>query len=118
MTAEALIYDKLAPLVGGRVYPDAAPNGAVRPFITYIKAGGTTVQFMDSTLASKQHGRYQIESCATTRAASIALAAQVQSAMVSSLTFQASPLGEPTWTSEVDLTLYETKQDFSVWSDR
>ena len=40
MTIETAIYDALKGLVGNRVFPDFAPLGTVRPFITYEQAGG------------------------------------------------------------------------------
>lgn len=34
------IHEALEPLFGDRVYPDTAPQGAVRPFCTFQQVGG------------------------------------------------------------------------------
>ena len=77
MTVEADIFNALKGLVSNRVYPDLndAPT-VTTPYIVYQEISGEVVNFMESAVASKKNGRFQIACWATTRAASKALALQ------------------------------------------
>lgn len=116
MTTESLIFDALKTLVTNRVYPDIAPLGAVRPFLTYQQVGGESVNFMESTTPSKSNGRFQINVWADTRSAAALLAKQVTAAIRGTAALQATVLGEPVATYEEDTKLFGTRQDFSVWT--
>lgn len=118
MSAEATIYTLLTGLVAGRVYPDVAPEGAALPRIVYQQVGGEGLSFMDGALPSKENGRMQIACWSTTRAASIALAKQVEAAVCGSAALQAIPLGARASDYEQDTNLYACRQDFSVWPNR
>jgi hypothetical protein len=119
MTVEQDLFDTLKVLgAGTRVFPDVAPYGTARPYITYQQVGGEPVSFLENTLPSKKNSRFQINCWATTRLAAAALARQVEAAMVQASAFQARPLADHTATHNEDTNLYGTLQDFSVWSDR
>ena len=118
MSAEATIYALLTALVAGRVYPDVAPEGAALPRIVYQQVGGQGLSFLDGAMPSKENGRMQIACWATTRAAAIALAKQVEAAVCASAALQAIPLGARASDFEQDTNLYACRQDFSVWPDR
>lgn len=118
MTVETDIFDTLGPLVDDRVFPDDAPLNVARPFITYQQVGGEAVTFLENTLPSKKNGRFQINSWATTRVASAALARQAEAAMNAATVFQARPLGDLIAIHNPDFDLYGSSQDFTVWSDR
>lgn len=118
MTVEADLYSALTGLVSGRVYPDVAPTGAARPYITYQQIGGEAVAFLESVMPSKKNGRFQINVWADTRLAVASLSVQVETALVQSTTLRAQAIGAPAWTYEVDTKLYGTNQDFSIFSDR
>lgn len=119
MTTEATLTATLAPLVAtGSVYPDLAPIGAVRPYITYQQVGGETVAFLERAMPSKKNGRYQVNVWADTRADAAAIILQAETALVTNTAFQASALGAPIATFEPDTKLYGAMQDFSIWSDR
>ena len=115
MTVEASIYTALKTLVANRVYPDVAPFGAVRPFITYQQVGGTSVNFIDQTAPSKSNARFQVNVWADTRSAAALLSHQVEQALRGTTALQTTVLGQPVATYEVDTTLYGTRQDFSFW---
>lgn len=118
MSVEAKLFAVLSPLFGGRVFPDDAPLDTQKPFATYQQIGGAVVGFLDPTVPSKQNGVFQINVWADSRASAAAITLQVESAMILSPQFQASPIGGPIATREQDLKLYGTIRDFDIWSDR
>jgi hypothetical protein len=118
MTTESTIFDTLKSLVSNRVYPDVAPAGAATPYITYQQVGGEALAYVENTLPSSKNGRYQVNVWATTRAAAAALALQVEAALVQASAFQARAVGAPAATLDMDLSLYGTLQDFTIWSTR
>lgn len=118
MTVEADIFNLLKPLVSNRVYPDVAPAGAAKPYIVYQQVGGEALGFLGNDIPSKKNGRFQVSCWAVSRSAASTLALQVENAFLAATTMQARPLGAPASSYEADTTLYGTRQDFSVWSDR
>lgn len=118
MTVEADLFVALGALVSGRVYPDVAPGGTARPYVTYQQIGGEAPAFLESAMPSKKNGRFQINVWADTRLAVAALSVQVETALVQSTTLRAQAIGAPAWTYEVDTKLFGANQDFSIWSDR
>lgn len=118
MSAEATIYTLLKGLVSNRVYPDVAPSGSALPRIVYQQVGGVGLSFMDGTLPGKENARIQIACWATTRAAAVALAKQVEAAVCGSAALQATPRGARVSEYEDGTQLYSSRQDFSVWPDR
>lgn len=117
MTTEATIVTLLQGLCS-RVYPDVAPAGTARPYVTYQQVGGRALTFMERTAPSKKHGRFQISVWADTRIAAAALALQIENAFITASTMQAEPLSAPVSDYEPDTKLYGARQDFTVWSDR
>ncbi|KIF80778.1 DUF3168 domain-containing protein [Noviherbaspirillum autotrophicum] len=118
MTVEADIFNLLKGLVSNHVYPDTAPAGTPRPYITFQQVGGIPLSFMEGAVPSKKNGRFQVNVWADGRTAASALALQAESAFITATTIQAVPLGGPIALHEDELKLYGTQQDFSVWSDR
>lgn len=116
MTVESLLYNALKSLVANRVYPDVAPFGAAKPYITYQQVGGTSVNFIDQATPSKANARFQINVWADTRGAAALLANQVEQALRSATALQTTVLGQPVATYEADTLLFGTRQDFSLWS--
>jgi hypothetical protein len=116
MSLDTQLFTALAGLVGGRVYPDVAPELAPLPFVTYQSVGGEAVNFLDTaTLPSQRNARVQINVWAATRAAASALAAAVEDTLRSSPTLRATVLGAASNTVDADLKLRGTLQDFSIW---
>jgi hypothetical protein len=118
VSAEATLYTLLSGLAAGRVFPDVAPEGAALPRVVFQQVGGQGLSFLDGTMPSKENGRMQIACWATTRAAAIALAKQVEAAVCGSVALQAIPLGARASDFEQDTNLYACRQDFSVWPNR
>lgn len=118
MSAEALLTTLLAPLVSGRMYPDVAPLDSDLPRIVYQQVGGDSVVFIEGTLPNTENARMQLACWATTRAAALDLAKQVETAIVASPAFQGRPISARVSDYEEDTELYGARQDFSIWSTR
>jgi len=115
MSLESSIFDALKSLVSNRVYPDVAPENAVRPYITYQQVGGEGVNFVDSTTPSLKNARMQINVWADTRAAAATLAGQVETAIRNTTAIHPKILGAPVAMFDLETKLRGTRQDFSVW---
>lgn len=114
MSAEATIYTLLKGLVGDRVFPDVAPSGTAYPCIVYQQVGGQGLAYTEGTMPDHENCRMQIACWATTRAAAITLAKQVESAMCAS-ELMARPIGARVSNYEDDTQLYGARQDFDCW---
>ncbi len=118
MTVESSLYDTLKGLVSNRCFPDFAPLGTVRPFITVEQAGGEALSFLDGTLPDKKHGRFEIGVYADSRASCAAIALQVEAAMAAATAFNASAIHAPISDYAPDVKIYSSTQNFSVYSTR
>lgn len=96
-----------------RVYPDVAPAGVVKPYITYQDVGGE-----DATTLSgeneQQNARMQMNVWATTRAEAVALMRQVQTALTAA-PILGTPIGTAVSVYEADTKLRGRRLDFSIW---
>jgi hypothetical protein len=115
VTVEADLFAALGPLASSRVYPDVAPAGAVKPYITYQQVGGAALAFVESAAVGKRNARFQVNVWATTRTAAAALARTVEDTLVASTTLRATPVGAMNAEHEPETGLYGTRQDFSIW---
>lgn len=118
MTVEADIYTTLKGLVGSRCFPDFAPIGTPRPFITFEQVGGQALAYLDGALPDKKHGRFEIGVYADTRANCALIALQVEAAMAAATVFQASATTAPASDYAPEPKIYASLQTFSVFSDR
>lgn len=119
MTVEADIYSALSGLVGGRVFPDVAPLNTTRPYVTYQQIGGKPINYVENSAApTLQHGFFQFNVWAASRAEAASLTKQLADTLRTSSAFTARPDSEPIAQHEPDLDLYGTIQDFSIWSAR
>ena len=118
MTVESQIYEVLKSLVGNRCFPDFAPLGTVRPFITFEQTGGDALSFLDGSLPDKKNGRFEIGVYADSRASCAAIALQVESVMAAATAFQASAIHAPISDYASEVMIYSSTQNFSVFSER
>ena len=118
MSAEAAIFQLLTGFVGGRVYPDVSPSGALLPRIVYQQVGGETINYTEGTLPDEENARMQIVCWATTRLAAINLMKQAEAAILAAPVIQAEALGARVSGHEMDTNLYSSMQDFSIWTTR
>lgn len=114
MSLDSDLYDVLGPLVGGRAYPDFGKLGVATPFITYVQAGGRAINFLEAGVIGRRNARVQINCWASTRLAANELARAVEDALMTS-NLKAYAIGAFSVSSNSDLNLYGTRQDFSVW---
>ena len=118
MSIESKIFTTLTGLVGGRVFPDFAPEGTQLPYIVYQQVGGTAVSFLEKTVPDIRNGRFQVEVWAPTRNEAMTISQQAEAAMVQATTFNASPYNAYVAQVQEDINLYGALQDFSVWDSR
>ncbi len=118
MTVEADIYNALKTLVSNRVFPDVAPTSTTKPYITYSQVGGEAWVYLERVVPDKQHGRFQVNVWADTRASASALMLQVENALVTATAFQCSAVSAPMATYDYDMLVYGAMQDFSIFSSR
>lgn len=118
MTVESSIFTTLKGLVSSRCFPDFAPLGTVRPFITFEQTGGDALNFIDGALPDKKHGRFEIGVYADTRAECASIALAVEAAMAASTSFVASAIHAPISDYASDVKIYSSTQNFSVFSTR
>lgn len=114
MTVESDIYAALQGLVGGRVYPDQAPEIPQAPFIIYSQVGGRPINYLNG-VPDKRNGRFQVNVWASTRDEASGICRRVEDALrldpkllAVTLSGQLSAYVEATrW--------YGAQQDFSIW---
>lgn len=118
MTVESSLYDALKVLVSdNQAYPDVAPAGTPRPYLTFQQVGGLSINFLDSaTLPGKSHPRFQVTAWCDTRIAAKALIKQVETAVRGLTSMQPTVEGESVAVHEEDTGLYGARQDFSFFS--
>ena len=118
MTVEADLFNTLKTLVSNRCFPDFAPLGTVRPFITFEQTGGDAMHYLEGTLPDKKHGRFEIGVYADTRANCASIALQVETAMAAATVFTATAIHAPISDYASEVKIYSSTQNFSVFSTR
>lgn len=117
MSLEEQVVAALAGLAGNRVFPDFAPAGTPRPFITYQAVGGEAINFVDGTSPGKRNARVQIAVWADSRLDASSIANQVEDAMRAAGQLQVTVLGAAVSTFDEDTGYRGARQDYSVWWD-
>lgn len=115
MSVDVQIFEALSPLAGGRVFPDVAPEGTARPYLTYQQVGGDALNYLEGTVPGKRNARIQINAWADTRLVASGLSEQAEDALRLAVGLQAEVLGARASIFEEDTKLRGTRQDFSVW---
>jgi hypothetical protein len=118
MTIEATIFSTLSPLVDGRCFPDFAPVGTPRPYITYQQVGGDAVVFTSGELGDHENAEMQVNVWDDTRTGANQVAAAVEVALVAATAFCARPRAARVSTPDAAIPVYGTRQDFSIWAPR
>lgn len=101
-----------------RAFPDVAPSGTARPFVTWQGIGGASLGYLDNTAADLRETVMQINAWSTTRLEALALIRSIETAMRAYPTFTATPQGEPANTYESDTQLYGCVQRYEIYSTR
>jgi len=115
MTAEDYIDAALTDLAGGRVFPDVAPLGTARPFITYQAVGGAPTNYLSGDRPDKQHVRMQVNCWAEGRAEASELGALVEDALRAATHLQIEVLSGRVANFDEETDLRGTMQDFSLY---
>lgn len=105
-----MVVDALKNL-GVKVYPDVAPTGAARPYVTYQAVGGQDVNDLSGS-ADLENQRMQITVWSESRPATVSTMRAARTALVAA---GAIPIGAPVSQNETDTKLYGSRLDFSVW---
>ena len=101
-----------------RVFPDVAPSGALKPWVTWQSLGGESLGFLDNTAADKRHTLMQINAWATTRMQALQIIRDIETLMRASSAFIATPSGEPVSMYENDTLLYGSIQRYEIYATR
>jgi hypothetical protein len=101
-----------------RVYPDVAPSGAGKPWVTWQSLGGESLGFLDNTAADKRNCLMQINCWATTRMQSIQIIRDIETLMRATPAFIATPSGEASSVYENDTLLYGSIQRYEIYATR
>lgn len=118
MSVESDIYATLKGLVSNRCYPDFAPLGTVRPFITFEQTGGDSLKNLDGSLPDKKHGRFEVGVYTDTRAQCASISLQVESAMAAATAFNSTAIHAPISDFSSEVLIYSATQNFSIYSTR
>ncbi|MBD9583589.1 DUF3168 domain-containing protein [Delftia sp. DLF01] len=113
-TLNERIVQLLGPLVGGRIYPDLAPDHAGKPYITYEQTGGRARQYLEKRLPDHRHARIQINVWDDRRTQATAIALQVEKVLIES-ELVSEALGAFSSVYDQATKLRGTRQDFYFW---
>ena len=101
-----------------RVFPDFAPVGTTRPYVTYRQVGGQPINPLDKTVPGQAFRAFQINVWANSRASAALTMAAIDSAMRQATTFIALPVSEPVSDFDADVPVFGAEQDWEIFSDR
>jgi hypothetical protein len=100
------------PAIGTRVFPDFAPVGTQRPYVTYQEIGGGVVNLVDNTIPNVRKPDIQVNVWADTRKEAKRIALAIEAAMHAATAFIATRYGEPVADFDAQIKRYGTRQDF------
>ena len=116
MTPEDHIDATLQHLAGGRVFPDVAPVGTEKPFVTYQAVGGAPINFVTGEKPEKQPHRMQVNCWAEHRIEASALGVLVEDALRSAGdALQTEVVTGRVATYDEETNLRGTMQDFQIF---
>lgn len=117
MSLESKLFTELAALCP-RVFPDVAPAGTARPYVTYQQIGGDPSFYVEGQVMAKVSAYMQINVWHESRQQANTLMRQIEAALLQSTAFQAEPQGGLIAGFEEDTETRSAQQDFSIWADR
>lgn len=112
-SAEAIVDAALSLLAEGRIYPDVAPAGVVKPFLVYQSVGGVDETTFDG-ISDLQNSRMQVTVWSDSRVEAAKLMHQVLQALTDAPVC-GKPIGAPVSEYELDTRLYGSRLDISIW---
>lgn len=115
MSVHVEVREALRDLVGDRVYPVVADEGAVTPYIVFQVVGGGPEEFIGGDKPAKRLYRIQVNVWAATALEASAIAEQAEDALRARAVLQTEVLTGAADTFD-DVTRYRgTMQDFYVF---
>lgn len=117
MSLESKLFTELVALCP-RVFPDVAPAGTQRPYVTYQQIGGDPSHYTEGTVMAKVNAFMQINVWHDGREQANALMRAIEAALLASTAFQAEPQSALISGYEEDTETRSAQQDFSIWADR
>lgn len=113
MSMEGDLKTALNALVGNRVYPDVTPANPAFPLIVYQQVGGDAVEFLEGTVASKDHARMQVFVWSKSRLEASSIARAARLAIVGTL--KGTTYAAPVSIYDDALKLYGNRTDYGIW---
>ena len=117
MNIETRIYDALHEFVGGRCFPDFAPEGTARPYVTFQNVGGQPISFIDSAIPNREFARVQVNVWADTRIEASDLGRAIEHALRGMTELQTDVLTGRAATFDETTQYRGTMQDFSFFTE-
>lgn len=111
---EPTLVATLGALVGGRAYPDFAPAGTAKPFVTWQQVGGQSRAALDATASALKNARIQINVWAATRQEAMTLIRAIEDA-VAVEPLLGVPQGGAVALYDEAAAMRGARQDFSFW---
>ncbi len=116
MNIETQIYAALQGLVGGRCFPDVAPEQTARPYVTFQNVGGQPISFLDSAIPSREFARVQVSVWADTRIEASDLGKAIEHALRAMTELQTDVLTGRVATFDETTQYRGTMQDFNFFT--
>ena len=114
MAIEETIFAAVGPMVGGRCYPDKAPQGSLKPYVTWQQVGGATEDPIDGSEPGLENSRIQLNVWANTRIEANALMRAI-AALLRPNPIAGRPIGALVAALDDAQELRGARQDFSIW---
>lgn len=118
MTIEAKLNAALAGLVGGRLYPNLAPEAAAVPYIVFQQVGGAAVTYERDEVVNLRNGRFQIAVWSDRYQEAVSISQQAEAALITTADLQARPIGALVARVEANPRRHGAMQDFTIWDRR
>lgn len=112
---EEKLIAAVSPLVGGRLFPDFAPQSTARPYAVWQQVGGERASFIEGGGADKRSVRIQVEVWSDSRLTTSTLIRQIEAALISPQVL-AEAQGGAVATLD-DANLRGAMQDFMLYGD-
>jgi hypothetical protein len=115
MTFEADLFNVIKgadAAIGTRVFPDFAPVGTLKPYVTYQGVGGGVINPVDNTIPVERLPDIQVNVWASTRKEAKRIALAIEAAMHAATAFTATRYSEPVADFDAEIPIYGTRQDF------
>lgn len=117
MNIETQIYAALQGLVGGRCFPDVAPEQTARPYVTFQNVGGQPISFLDAAIPDREFSRVQVNVWADTRIQASDLGRVIERTLRAMTELQTDVLTGRSATFDEATQYRGTMQDFSFFTE-